>query len=200
VAEADIYIDCDRARVVTSDTDNTNKDLPRFVQGDTLNLRIYFLKSYNRASSYELFPTDGLTVQVALGDLAGEDLYAAQYSWTATDGDHFEGILEMNTAELDTALGSESVLSGVTFEVKYIRDGVPTTVLQETVKVYKALILEDSVVPVATPTPLSAEAADSTYVKIFHSGAIYLSDPDNPTAPMIKIWNDNGVFKADPEA
>lgn len=199
MAEADLYIDCDRARIVTLDTDNTHKDPPRFVQGDTLNLRIYFLKGYSRASNYELFPTTGLTVQVALGDLEGETIYSAQYVWTATDGDHFVGTLPMNTDEIDTALGSETSVEA-TFEIKYIRDGVPTTVLQETVKIYKALILEDSVVPVATPTPLSAEAADATFVKIFHNGAIYLSDPDNPTAPMIKLWNDNGVFKADPEA
>jgi hypothetical protein len=172
--------------------------LPQFDNGNTPLLRIYFLKGYNRASNYDLIPTDGLTVQAALW--SGSTLLAAQYTWTAYDGEYFEASLALNTAEIETFLASESS-KVATFQIDYLRAGVPTTVLLKPVRIYQTGIDLDSIVPVATPTPLSAEAADAAYVRAnVHWGAIYLGDPANPTAPLIKLWNDNGVGKLDPES
>lgn len=199
MAEAELYIDCDRAKSVIGELDNTIKDLPRFVEGDSIKLRIYLLKGFDRTSEYTNIPTDGLTLQVALGARDGSEIYASQYVWTESDDlsdPYFEALLPMNTEELADALTGETYIPAL-FEVKYVQDGVPTTVLQENVTVFQSLIDPDSVMPVATPTPLSAEAAGVTYVKKTHRGPIYLEAADG--SHQVKLWVDtDGTFRATP--
>jgi hypothetical protein len=203
VAEADIYIDCDRAQVVFSSTDRTPKALPRFVQGDTINLRIHLTKNYNLASECEEIPTDGLTIQVALIEgvltslTAIGDIVAAQYTFTPNEDLYFEGELALNTAEIDTEMGSANSFQA-TLEIKYVQGGVPTTVLQQTVTIWRSGIDLDSVMPIAEPTPLSAEAAQETFVRLTETKPIYL---EGANGTLIKLWNDDSsgsaVFKAE---
>jgi hypothetical protein len=202
VAEADLYIDCDSAKVVTSDTDNTLKALPRIAYGDTILLNVYLLKGYSRASAYDIIPTDGLTLEVRIleglltGSTAVEDVLAFQGTWTAQDGDHFQAALALNTAEILAALGNANSFDA-TFETKYFRSGVPTTVLQQSIKVWRASD-PNSVMPVAEPTPLSAEAAQAAFVQIVESRAYYIKGANGT---LIKLWNDDSsgsaVFKAE---
>lgn len=202
MAEYDLYIDADSASVVTSDTDNTPKALPRFVYGDTPLFNVYLLKGFSRASAYSVIPTDGITIEVRLleGRLtdttAVEDVLAYQGTWTAYDGLYFQAELALNTTEIQTALGNDNSFFA-TFEIKYSRAGVPTTVLQQSVKVWRASD-PAAVMPVATPTPLSAEAADATFVRLVDEDRpIYLM---NATSGVrCKIWIDtDGTFHADP--
>ncbi len=203
MAEYDLYIDCDSCRIATSDEDNTPKALPRLVQGDTPTFRIYLLKGYSRASEYELIPTDELTIQVALreGLISGSGslgaIVASQYVWTAVDGTYFEATFQLTTEELDDALGSSKSLD-CTLEIKYLNGGVPTTVLQQACKIYAAMIEPDSVMPVATPTPLSAEAAEATYVRQRHRGAIILESANGLYAVELEVSDTDGTFHANP--
>jgi hypothetical protein len=205
VAEADIFIDCDQAAVVTSATDSGRKLLPRIVQGDTILLRIRLLKNFARSSGYEEIPTSGLTLQVALirGVLTSsasveDSIVASQYTWTeGDDGLYFEAELALNTEEIDTALGSSNSFDAI-LEVKYLRSAVPTTVLQQAVKVWRAGIEPDSVMAVVEPTPLSAEAAQATFVRVVdETRPIYLMN--SSSGVRCKLWIDtDGTFHADP--
>lgn len=197
MAEYDLYVDCDQGLTVTSETDSTPKVLPQFVQGNTPKFRVHLLKNFNRASDYEQIPCDGLTLQVALWTTA-DGILASQYSWAATEDDlAFEAEFAMNTSEIDAFLGSASVKQAL-FQIDYLRSGLPTTVLQKTVRVLKTGIDLDSLVPVATPTPLSAEAAAGMFVAIIETRPIYLQGANGT---KVKLWNDDSggsaQFKAE---
>lgn len=207
MAEADIFIDADRSQVVTSETDTTIKALPRFVQGDTITLRIHLLRGYtkgiNANNPYDEIPTDGLTLQVALreGTFTGSgdfgDIVAAQYTWTPEEDLYFEGAFSLATEEVNTLLASVKTFDA-TFVVQFFEDSVPTTVLQQAVKVYRNLIDQESTLPVPTPTYLTAEAALATFVELMdETDAIYLK---NATSGVrCKLWIDtDGTFHADP--
>jgi hypothetical protein len=148
VAEYDLYIDIDRQKVVISQTNADDKELPKFALGDTFGLRIHLVKNYTRASNYEVIPTTGITIQAALGNLSTGTIYCSQYSWAEEDGTSWYATFPMNTEELTTALTSQTSISA-TFEIKYVESGLPTTVFQESVTVYKALINPTSVMPAA---------------------------------------------------
>jgi hypothetical protein len=203
VAVYDVFIDCDSARIVTSALDNTVKAAPRFVQGDTMLLRVHLTRDYNRTTGFTEISTDGLTLQVALiegvlsGPAAVSDIVAAQYTFTPYDGLFFEGELALNTAEIDAAIGSTNSFQS-TLEIKYLRSGVPTTVLQQTVTIWRSGIDIDSVMPIAEPTPLSSEAAQATFVRIIETRPFYLQGANGT---LIKCWNDDSsgsaVFKAE---
>jgi hypothetical protein len=200
VAEYDLYIDIDRAKVVTSQTNVDSKDLPTFALGDTFGLRLHLVKNYTRASGYTIIPTTGITIQAALGVLSTGTIYCSQYSWAEEDGTSWYATFPMNTEELTTALTSQTSISA-TFEIKYVENGLPTTVFQESVTVYKALINPTSVMPAATPTPLSAEAAGASFVRLIETRPIYLQGANGT---LIKLWNDDAsgtaTFKADNES
>jgi hypothetical protein len=204
MAEHTLYIDCDRAVPVTSATDSTRKALPTFVQGDTIHLKLYLLQGYSRASSYTKNAVSGITIQAALGPRLGNssELYTAAYSWTASTEDlsdpFWEATLPMNTDEIDDLLGSAGSAQAY-FEIKYFRDALPTTCLSELVTIYAAVIKEESVVPVAEPTPLSAEVAAATYQRLDQLILpTYAYDQDSGKTVRLYI-DDDGAFHADPE-
>ncbi len=203
MAEHTLYIDCDRATAVRSATDSTAKALPKFVQGDTLLLRIYLLQGYSRSSEYTPVPTLDLTIQAALGIRVGNDTeyHTQQFTWTASADladPYFEAEFPMSTAAITTLLGSdESAFSY--FEVKYIRDGLPTTVLSEKVKVWAAVIKEGGLIEAAVPTPLSVEVANATYLQRTIRGVIRLVSEDGTKQADLYLDND-GTFHVDPVA
>lgn len=192
MARLDLYIDCDSKESVVGTDNQDVKEIPFFVQGNTPLLRIRLRQNWSRSSGYESMPIDDLTLQVALWE-ASSGILSAQYVWTQYDGDYFEAALALNTQELDTFLGSSTSKAAI-FQVDYLRSGLPTTVLLQQVIVKATGIDLDSLVPVATPTPLSAEAAASMFVKRHDDQPIYLIGAD---LSEIKLWNDNGTYKAD---
>lgn|SRR3990167_1182393 len=201
MAEHVLYIDCDRAKSVQGSANSGEKPLLKFVQGDTPHLKIYLLQGYDRIAAYTPIPTVGITLEVALGIRIGNDseIYAAQYTWTPSadlSDPYFEATLALNTDEIDTLLAAaDSALAY--FEVKYFRDAVPTTVLSEQVKIWAAVIKADSVVPVAEPTPLSAEVANATYLARTVQGVIRLVSEDGLKQADLYLSND-GTFHVDP--
>ena len=188
MAEHVLYIDCDRAKSVQGSANSGEKPLLKFVQGDTPHLKIYLLQGYDRIAAYTPIPTVGITLEVALGIRIGNDseIYAAQYTWTPS-ADLSDPYFEATAA--DSALAY--------FEVKYFRDAVPTTVLSEQVKIWAAVIKADSVVPVAEPTPLSAEVANATYLARTVQGVIRLVSEDGLKQADLYLSND-GTFHVDP--
>jgi hypothetical protein len=201
MAEHDIYIDCDRAAVVTSQSNSSIKTLPRFVQGDTMLLRIHLLKGFASVmEDYEVIPTSDLTLQVALGTRVGNSTtYYAQNltSWAESEAlDYFEGEFSMATAEVTAYLGT-STSKQAFFEIKYIRSGLPTTVLSQEVQVLAAVIKEGGFVAPTEPTPLSVEVGNAIYViAAGHQGSIRLISPDG-TKQCDMYYGDDGAMHFD---
>ncbi len=201
MAEHTLYIDCDRATAVRSATDSTAKALPKFVQGDTILLRVYLLQDYSRSSDYTQVPTLDLTIQAALGTRVGDDTeyYTQQFTWTPSadlSNPYFEAAFPMSTAAITTLLGSDESAFAF-FEVKYIRSGLPTTVLSEKVKVWAAVIKEGGLVEAAVPTPLSVEVGNATYLRRTIIGVVRLVSEDLSKQADLYLSND-GTFHVDP--
>lgn len=201
MAEHTLYIDCDRAKSVMSASSSTDKVLPKFVQGDTIHFKLYLLQGFNRAAAYTPVPVLGLTIEMALGIRQGDEseLYTAQYTWTASEDladPYWEATLPMNTTEIDDLI-DDAEFGLAFFEIKYFRDSLPTTVLSERVKIWAAVIKAGSVVPVATPTPLSAEVANATYLTRTVRGVIRLESEDGLKKADLYLAND-GTFQVNP--
>jgi hypothetical protein len=203
MAEHTLYIDCDRATAVRSASDSTAKALPKFVQGDTLLLRVYLLQDFSRSSAYTQLPTLDLTLQAALGTRVGDETeyHTQQFTWTPSadlTDPYFEAEFPMSTAAITTLLGSEESAYAF-FELKYIRAGLPTTVLSERVRVWAAVIKEGGLVEAAVPTPLSVEVANATYLRRTIQGVVRLVSEDGLKQADLYLDND-GTFHVDPVA
>ena len=200
MSQHNLYIDIDRGEPVLGATDSSIAALPPFVQGDSLNLRIWLLTAFSRVTAYTQIPVAGLTLQVALGVKIGNatTYYTQQFTWTPSEDlgqPYFSAVLPMNTAAIDTLLGSSSTATA-TFEVKMISSAVPVTVLTKEVRIHAAVIKEGGLTVPPGQTPLSAEVANATYVKIVHTGHWYLM---NSNGYGIDLWVDtDGTFHQDP--
>jgi hypothetical protein len=164
-----LFIDTDRGLAVQSASNGSTAQLPRFTQQDTLNLRITFLTGYSLFGSFTKIATDGLTVHVALGRKIGDDTvyYTQQFTWVASDDlatPYFEASLPLNTEAIEDLIGDEATAQAY-FEVKLLDGGLPRTVLSELVTIHAAVIKDGGLEEAAVPTPLSAEAANATYLQ-----------------------------------
>jgi hypothetical protein len=195
-----LYIDIDRSEAVRSSVDSSVVSLPQFVQGDSLQLRIWLLSNYSQLEAYDEVPVSGITLQVALGTKVGNSstLYTQQYTWTPSADlgqPYLSATLPMSTAEITTLLGSSATASAW-FEVKMISSAVPVTILSKQVTIQAAVIKSDSTSVPAPLTPLSAEAANASYVRTIHTGSF---DLYNANGKGCRIYVDeDGAFRADP--
>lgn len=200
MASANLYIDIDRGIAVGGVNDSTAAKLPRFVQADSLKLRIWLLSGYGRLRSFDQVPVAGITLEVALGAKSGSGAtyYTQQFTWTPS-GDlgqpYFEATLPMNTAEIDDLLGANPT-APAWFQIRKTEDGTPTTVLQEPITIH-ASVIQDGVAEVPAPlTPLSAEAANAAFVRVIHTGSFDLM---NVNGKGVRIYvDDDGAFRTDP--
>lgn len=195
-----IYIDIDRQIAVQSVFSDAEAALPPFIQEDTIvGLRLWLLRNFN-GITYEQIAVAGITLEVALGRKIGSTTtyYTQQFTWTPNTDlsqPYFEADFPMNTAGIDTLLGTKPK-AGAFFEVKKIEGGTPLTVLSEAVVIHAAVIKTGNLTVPADLTPLSAEAANAAYVKVTHTGHWYLM---NANGYGVDIYvDDTGTYHADP--
>jgi hypothetical protein len=203
VAVHHLFIDTDRGLPVMSATNSGIADLPLFVQQDTLNLRITLLTGFSRIADYTVIPVADLTLHVALGRKIGNatTYYTQQFTWTPSEdlADPFwEAALPMNTAAIDTLLGSSASKSTAYFEVRLIDGGLPRTVLSRAVTIHAAVIKDGGMSEPAEPTPLSVEAANVLFLKRDITGHIILRNEDDPTIAVDIYVDSDGTFHTDP--
>lgn len=192
-----LFIDTDRGEPVASATDSTVADLPTFTQGDILTLHITLLGGFSRISPYTPIPVSGLTLEVAIGEKIGNETvyYASQFTWTPSSDlaqPYFSGDLALNTSEITTLIGGNPTAKAF-FEVKIIEDGLPWTVLSKQVEVNAAVIKDGGTSPLVSPTPLTAEVANATYLqrRIPCSITNPLVLVDEATGAETAIWPNN---------
>jgi len=195
-----LYIDIDRGEAVRSAANSSIASLPPFVQGDSLALKIWILTGYSQLAAYDRVPVAGITLQVALGTKVGNaaTYYTQQFTWTASadlGSPYFSGTLPMATNEIDTLLGGDSSASAW-LEIKMIQSAVPVTILSKQVIIQAAVIKPDTNTVPAPLTPLSAEAANASFIPRVHTG---YWDLMNANGKGIRIYCDeDGAFRSDP--
>lgn len=203
MAQHILYVDTASGEFVSGPSNTAVAELPRLVQGDTANFRIYLLQrstTYPLSSPYTILSTAGLALKVALGPkdgTAGSTLYAQQFVWSTDAGNqYFYASLALNTAGIGTLLGSAASASAW-LEIEMSEGGLPTTVLQKQVTVH-AEVIDSAVVSVpAGLTAMSAEEANAIFLKREVPGAITLVSPSGLKKVALYV-DDDGVFHADP--
>lgn len=120
-ALVEIFNDVVNQRLVQGLNNSEAKPLPAIFEGSDLNIRLRFIEPTNsgRAPFYSLIEPGSLIAYIAIGPRAGtQDIKAFQSSFTLTlvdpeTGDaepysdwYFSGSLDLNTTELNAAIGS----------------------------------------------------------------------------------------------
>lgn len=201
MAQVDLVIDIASGEAVTSVTDTSVGQLPRFVQGDSLNLRIYLVRAAGNVSAPARIAVSGVTLQVALGTRVGDETeyYTQQFTWAASAdlaNPYWSALFPMNTDAITTLIGSASDASAW-FEVKAIIDGLPTTLLSKQVTINAAVIKEGGLVVPPGLTPLATETANAMFLGRTITGPIVLVN--ETTGKQIQLYvGDDGTFHADP--
>lgn len=214
MANFNLYVDIAANALVTSDSDSTAAPLPPLVQGDTPTLNIYLLAKNPLAfqsgqSLYTIINNAGLTLHVVIGEKVGNntDLYTSQYVWTPdAQNKFFSATLPLNTAAITTLIGgaAQSPAPGptyggpVTFEVKYLQAGVPSTVLEVPCIIAAAVDKGAGVGPVPPgQTPASVEYVNATFLTRRIQGQIILVSADGTKQAALYVDND-GTAHLDP--
>lgn len=161
--------------------------LPPFVEGDTPSYQIFLCTPTNNPlTPYTLMPIGGLSLQVAIGDKIGNvtNYYTTQFVWAPstdpTQPNYFFATLPLNTAAITTLIGGASSAQS-TFEVKYLQNGVPTTVLSQQITIQATVIKNGGVVVPPGLTALSAEVANATFLK-------------NPVSDLFLLGGDGHIY------
>lgn len=203
MAQFDLYIDVSQNMLVGGTLNPQAAKAPPFVQGDSPTFRIFLLTpTGNPITPYNFIPTAGLSLEAALGSKigSGSTLYTNQYVWTpSTDPqnpNYWIATFPMNTAAITTLIGA-AASAQAWFEVKYVTNGVPTTVLQLQVTVQAAVIQGAGVVVPPGLTPVSAEYVNATFLKQTIVGPFFLVDPNTNKKFAIYV-GDDGSLHADP--
>lgn len=203
MANVDLYIDVTTSNAVVSTSDISVAQLPQFVQGDTINFRVFLIRSVGRLSTPARVTTTGRTLQMALGTRVGNTTtyYTQQFTWEPNDDEanpHWTAQLPMSTAAINSLI-SAGESAQAWFEVKVIENGLPTTVLSKLVNILAAVIKEGGITVPALPTPLSVEAAIMLFLQREITGPIYLVN--ETTGLKLKLYataSNPPAFAADP--
>lgn len=201
MAVHNLFIDIDRQVSVSSATDSSSAvDLP-FVQGDSLQLKVYLLTGFSRLVPYTKVPVAGITIEMAIGTRIGNatTYYTQQFTWTAssdTADPYFSATLPMNTAAITSLLGGSGTASTY-FEVKMLSGGTPVTVLSKAITVTAAVIKDGGTVVAATPTPASVEVVSALFVPKVFNGHILWTNPTTGKGVDMYI-DETGALRTDP--
>ena len=195
-----LWLDMAGNRLVESDTLNSDFALPRFYRGDVLPLKIFLLERTGSIRTPFTRVTDA-TLTVTAGIVppaAPTSSILAQASLTFLT-DHWEGTLDLGTAEIVTLLGSATE-AGTTFEVEVAAGtGERSTEYQAAVTVRADGFQSGTPAPVAGVTyPTHAEVSAGYVKKVGAAGeGITLTSPDGTKQAILWLTND-GEFRADP--
>jgi len=196
MAQVDLKLDFFSGNPVVSLDDLSIAGLPRFVQGDALDLRIWIVQRSGGVATY--LPTTDVTLFAALGDLLpAVPTYLTQQATWAANADlanpYFEALLPMNTPAINAALvGKRSIT--VDFGVNFYVSGSPTSALLKRVPIYKALITAGSTEVPAGQTPLSVEVANGLYLTHSVLGPVILRNAAGQAVSL--SVGDDGEFAA----
>jgi hypothetical protein len=199
-----LYVNIAEKTLVEGIASRTRVSLPPFFQGDTVSLEIAVLKRNpggGYAAPFSKLTLSGYSCRVGLGlapvGNTAVTPAALQTTFTISADNLFTGDLALNTAGINTMLGSSAQVSGV-FEIELGIGGTYETIFQTTVTLKAELIESAATVPTPTETYLTASETEAQFVaKVMGNGeAIYI--PNEAGDFATKLWTDSdGTFRAD---
>lgn len=163
VAVLDLYIDTAQKLLMggPSGASALSANL-RFIQGDTVTMRIRCLSPTpnfpNSNPPYTLIGTAGRTLQLAVGDRAG-NLLTQQFTWSAggtTADPYFTADVAFNTTEIDTFLQNVATRDSL-IQINLV-EGTPRTIFLSAITLEAAVIKPNAVAIGPGLTPASMEA------------------------------------------
>jgi hypothetical protein len=169
----------------------------KLYQGSKLPIRYYPVQPTNSLTPpfFTLVPLAGLSLDICVGPRAGsESLLARNNAWTATSQGYFEGTLNLNTSELNTAIGSADTYS--TFiEINLTDSGEERVTYQETIGLIPVVKGPGTAasLPTAAVEYLTAAQQRVEFVRWFNNPAgntIELLSPDGTRYRLLGVNND----------
>lgn len=168
-------------------------------QGAKLPFRWYPCRPTNSLSApfFTLIPVTGLTLDVILGPRSGaESALARQNSWTDSGLGYLEATLNLNTTELNAAIGSSDSYSTY-FEINVTDAGDERPSYQEAISVIPVVKGPgtSSALPTSPVEYLTAAQIRAEFVRFFNNpsgSTIELLSPDGGSSRLIGC-NDDGT-------
>lgn len=208
-AQLDLYNDIVNNRMVVAKTDPTPFQIPQWYQYSQIGIRYYPLRpvGVTLPPYFSNVLLASLTLQIAIGPRAGvEALLANQATWTkqySADGSgtgYMYGTLDLNTAQMNAAMGSFDSIDSY-LEVYLSDNGVPRPVFQSPIRIISTVITPGGGAALPTPavTYYTKAEMDALFVKFFgnpNGSTVTLPSPDGASGVIIGCNNDKS-FKAD---
>ncbi len=168
----------------------------RIWQAAQLRIRWYPIKPDGQFA-YVLVPVAGLVLDIAVGPRAGaENILARQNAWTAT-GDYLEAVLNLNTTNLNTAIGTSDSYSTY-IEISLTENGNERPAYQEAITILSRVIgpAGDAALPAAASQFLTREQSMAMFVRFVENIAgatIELTSLDGTHIRLIGCNNDGSA-------
>lgn len=149
--------------------------------------------------SFIKVPVSGITLDIAIGARAGvEAILARQNVWTAHADGYLYATLNLNTTDLNTAIGSNDALATY-FEISMTENGNARPVYQELINITSVVIgpAGSSALPAAASQFYTKEQIDAIFVKFTGNPAgatIELPSPDSAHSRLIGCNNDGSAM------
>lgn len=177
-----------------SETNPAKILLPAFYQEETIGIRFKALKYISHTFPFlQKLNLSGYALQISVGS-AGS-IKANAITWTpAENNTALEGDLALNTADINTALGSNNEIQ-LTFEINFKLAGLPY-IAQFPITVKKRVALAAALVPVDGDSALGSLEAKRTYAPLNDCPGIVMKD--QITGERWFFYIANGVPVYDP--
>lgn len=194
--QVNLILDYFSGNAVVSLSDLSIAALPRFVQGDSLDIKLWILQRVPGIAP-SFLPTANVSIFMALGNLLPDPptYLTNQGTWTPS-GDasnpFFEATLPMNTAGINSAL-TAAAASGkryatVDFGVTFYVSGAPTCAILKSVPLYKALIAPSALIVPAGQQAATLAAVEAMLLNIT-TNSVTIVSPDG--THRRRLWEDN---------
>lgn len=176
-----LYANWIRKVLQVSDKNGGAFQLPDFNKYETVPLKIIILQPASAASGierYERLDISPLSLQVAINDTYDDaSPLAYQNVWTKDETDNvFSGELSLNTAALNTYLGSESSKAAY-FEISISEGTARTLVYLAAITLKNSVLQVGSVAPAPVDEYYTKSQADSQFVRKIEDGFLNILSP-----------------------
>lgn len=176
-----------------SEVDPAKILLPSFHQEDVVQIRFKALKHTSNTRPFlEKLNLSGYALAIYVGTVGS--IKASALAWTTVDNGYaLDGELNLNTADINTALGSNSSVS-LTFEIVLSVGTVKYRMTQE-ITVKKSVAIAGSLVPVAGDTALGSLEAARKYAPLQDCEFMVWKDSVTGERMMMRIANGAPVLE-----
>lgn len=198
-----LYNDIVNNRLVEGLNSRASVSLREFFQGETVSIRIFPVRPIAGAvvaPFFESVTVSAMSYRLSIGPAAGaESLKAYQDTWTAQTSADSAGLsnylyadLDLNTTELNTAIGSDSTYTASLFELQFSDNSAPYRIGYQGPFTLRSVVRDVSGAA-SLPTPSASypdwNQANATYVKkVPSTGEVqYLADVDTGQLFILRI-------------